>query len=256
MITPCRNRAHRPFWCGDCRNHFSVRTGTVMSHSKVPLQKWAIAIHLDLSRPQGISSMQLSRDLGMTQKTAWFLLHRIREGWSDPEPLRSRIAEIDEAYFGGDDKKRHRKKKFGHEWWYGYVTVYRGFGWQGRHEIVNHSSGEYVRGDAHTNGIESFWAKAKRTIRELFRHLSPKYFPRYLNEITGRFNIRRLDPEEKMRYLTAGMMRKRLTYRNLQATEIPPTPYTHHRWREGEPFRKVSRMTNPQVKSTTATLLA
>ena len=101
-----------PYWCGDCRNHFSVRIGTVMSHSKVPLQKWVLAIHLDLSRPQGISSMQLARDIEVTQKTAWFLLHRIREGWPDPEPLRSRIAEIDEAYFGGDDKRRHRNKKF------------------------------------------------------------------------------------------------------------------------------------------------
>ena len=80
--------------------------------------------------------------------------------------------------------------------------------------------------------MESFWAKAKRTIYGTHHHVSPKYLPRYLKEITGRHNIRNLDPDEQMRYLTARMMRKRLTLRDLLATEIPPKPYTHHRSKE------------------------
>ena len=112
-----------------------------------------------------------------------------------------------------------------------------------RHEVVKHNKGQYVRNGAHINGAESMNALAKRIIYGTYGHASPKYFPRYLNEIAGRFNIRHLDPEEKMRYLTARMMRTRLMHRDLLATEVPPVPFTHHRWREGEPFRKVSKVT-------------
>ena len=283
-ITPCRNRGNRPYWCGDCRKHFSVRTEGMMSHSKVPYRKWAIAVHLHLSRPQGISSRQLARDLGITQKTAWSMLHRLRECWPDPGPLRCRIAEIDEAWFGGKDEYRHADKKFGDNWRKGRVcaggiidretgrgtieviqnteretlfglaeknvrpegtlfsdnaAVYRdGFGWPGRHETVTHK-GEYVRGDVHTNTIESFWAEAKGTIKT-YRHASPKHYPRYFKEIVGRHNVR-IDGMallDQMELLASGMVGKRLTYRDLVDTEIPPEPFTHHRWKEGEPFRK------------------
>ena len=74
-----------PYWCGACRRHFSVRVGSPMERSKVPLQKWAIALYLHLSNLKGVSSMKLHRDLGVTQKTAWFMLHRIHEGY-DSEP--------------------------------------------------------------------------------------------------------------------------------------------------------------------------
>ena len=100
MITECPNRNPMPYWCGDCRKHFSVRTEGVMSHSKVPLQKWVIAIHLHLSRPQGISACQLARDIEVTRKTALSMLHRIREGWGEQESLNSSEVEIDEAFYG------------------------------------------------------------------------------------------------------------------------------------------------------------
>ena len=111
-------------------------------------------------------------------------------------------------------------------------SAYSDFGWAGRRVSVNHKIGEYVKDGAGTNGAESFNAQAKRTIRDTYRHTSPKYFHRYLNEIAGRYNIRHLDPEEQMRYLTAGMMRKRLTHQDLLATEVPPAPFTHHRSKE------------------------
>ena len=94
-----------------------------MSHSKIPLWKWATAFYLHVSDPKGINARQLSRKLKLNYRSAWFLLHRIREAWPDPEPLRSRIAEIDEAYFGGDDKKKHRNKKFHWKWRYGNTAV-------------------------------------------------------------------------------------------------------------------------------------
>ena len=97
--------SHRkmPYWCSDCRNYFSVRTGTPMANSKIPLRKWAIAIYLCLTSLKSISSMKLHRDLGISQKTAWFMLHRIREAWAseNTEPPMSGPVEVDETYFGG-----------------------------------------------------------------------------------------------------------------------------------------------------------
>ena len=112
-------------------------------------------------------------------------------------------------------------------------AVYSNFRWKGRHETVNHKD-EYVRGDVHTNGIEAFWAFAKRIYQGIYHHLSPKHFPRYLKEIVGRYNIRRLDILDQMEFLVSGMVGKRLTYRDLLETEVPPTPYTHHRSGERE----------------------
>ncbi len=116
MITECPNRKPQPYWCGDCRKRFSVRTKTVMSHSKIPLQIWAIGIHLHLSRPKGISARQLARDLGLAYSSALFMLHRIREGWGEQESLNSSAVEIDETFFGGKDKNRHLNKKFDGNW--------------------------------------------------------------------------------------------------------------------------------------------
>ncbi len=69
------------WWCGVCRKNFSMRTETAMEASRLPLQKWAIAIYLHVSSLKGVSSMRLHRDLNITQKTAWFMAHRIREAF-------------------------------------------------------------------------------------------------------------------------------------------------------------------------------
>ena len=71
----------QPYWCPACRKGFSVRIGTALERSKVTLRKWAIAIYLEMTSLKGVSSMKLHRDLKVTQKTAWFMLHRIREAW-------------------------------------------------------------------------------------------------------------------------------------------------------------------------------
>ena len=81
---PVPNAKPMPYWCTDCRSYFSVRTGTAIERSKVPLRKWAFAIYLELTSLKSVSSMKLHRDLGVTQSTAWFMLHRIREAWSSP----------------------------------------------------------------------------------------------------------------------------------------------------------------------------
>ena len=70
-----------PYWCGSCRSYFSIKTGTPLANSKIPMQKWCIAIYLCLTSIESVSSMKLHRDLKVSQPTAWLMLHRIREAW-------------------------------------------------------------------------------------------------------------------------------------------------------------------------------
>ncbi len=95
-----------------CQNDFTVTVGTVFENSKVPLSVWIAASFLLSAHKKGISSLQLSRDLGITQKTAWFVLHRLRlaMGEPDPEPLQN-IVEVDETYVGGKYSNMHSKKR-------------------------------------------------------------------------------------------------------------------------------------------------
>ena len=94
-----------PYWCTDYRSYFSVRTGTPLARSNVPMRKWAIAIHLCLTSLKSVSSMKLSRDIGVKQSTAWFMLHRIREAWGadDSESFDGPV-EVDETYMCGKRK--------------------------------------------------------------------------------------------------------------------------------------------------------
>ena len=107
-----RGSEARPYHCRDCKCHFSVRIGTVMERSKVSMQKWAIAIYLHMTALKGVSSMKLHRDIGVTQKTAWFMLQRIRKAFdNDDEPPFGGPVEADETYFGGREKNKHADRK-------------------------------------------------------------------------------------------------------------------------------------------------
>ena len=94
-------RKPQPFRCRDCRKDFSVKTGTVMQGSNLPLSKWALAIYLMSTSLKGVLSMKLHRDLGITQKSAWHLTHRIRKAWESNGSLFSGPVEADETYIGG-----------------------------------------------------------------------------------------------------------------------------------------------------------
>jgi len=97
-----------------CRKKFTATVGPIFENTKIPLSKWFLAMYLITSHKKGISSLQLGRDIGVTQKTAWFINHRIREMLIDKAPeLLSNIVEVDETYVGGKDRFKHKSKKAG-----------------------------------------------------------------------------------------------------------------------------------------------
>lgn len=107
-------KTNRGFKCADkfCGKKFSVTVGTVYENSKISLRTWFAAVYLGTAHKKGISSCQLARDLGITQKTAWFVLHRIREMLREKAPVMLRnVVEIDETFIGGKYKWKHADKK-------------------------------------------------------------------------------------------------------------------------------------------------
>ena len=97
--------------CKDCRDIFTVRTGTIFHRSKVKLAKWFYAAYLLQTARKGVSSLQLSKQIGVTQKTAWFMLHRLREACKSKTGMFSGSVTSDETYFGGEAKNKHAKDK-------------------------------------------------------------------------------------------------------------------------------------------------
>jgi transposase-like protein len=110
QVYKCANNRYR---CKNTGKYFSVRTGTVFENSKIPLQKSFLAFYLLSSRKKGISSHQLARDIRITQKTAWFLLNRLRKAFKHPnfQTMLQNVVEIDETFIGGKNKNRHWNKK-------------------------------------------------------------------------------------------------------------------------------------------------
>ena len=256
--------AHKtmPFRCRDCRKRFSVRTGTVMESSNISYQDWAIAIYLMTTNLKGVSSMKLHRDLSITQKSAWHLAHRIREGLTEHAPAKMiGPVEADETFVGGKAKNMHAKQRKqltgrggadktavagvrdratgrvraavvtqcdgptlkgfvaahaadGATVYTDEATAYNGLS---NRESVKHGIGEYVKGQAGINGMESFWSMLKRGYVGVFHRMSPEHLPRYIGEFEGRHNHRGEHTIDQMAAIVHGAEGKRLRYADLTA---------------------------------------
>jgi transposase-like protein len=109
-VYKCKSNRYK---CRSTGKYFNVKTGTIFEDTKIPLQKWFMALYVFSSHKKGISSHQLSKDISVTQKTAWFMLHRLRYAFDHPnfKKVLSGEVEVDETFMGGKEKNRHTNKK-------------------------------------------------------------------------------------------------------------------------------------------------
>lgn len=112
-----QKKSHRPglYYCNECKGQFTVTVGTVFERSKVPLTKWWMAAHMMNSNKNGVSAHEIHRNLGVTYKTAWFMMHRLREAMTDlaPAPMggSGSAVQADETYIGNSSKRAKGYKK-------------------------------------------------------------------------------------------------------------------------------------------------
>ncbi len=107
----CKKRVDGRYRCNHCKHNFSVLVGTIFENSKVSLCKWFDAMYLVSSHKKGVSSHQIARDLAITQKTAWYMLQKIRTLFAQGDVMLDGEVECDEAYIGGREKNKHESKK-------------------------------------------------------------------------------------------------------------------------------------------------
>jgi transposase-like protein len=261
-VTALQGKAHRPglYQCAACREQFTVTVKTVFERSKIPLSKWLAALFLLTASKKGVSAHQVHRSLGISYKSAWFMMHRLREalrqGGLAPMGGPGKTIEADETFIGTKEGFPKKVKGVGNKMTV-MTLVERGgparsvvldglsrgdvekmirqnvhnesklmtdsaayyrrskFG-TASHEMVDHSIGEYGRGDVHTNTVEGYYSIFKRGMKGVYQHCSEKHLHRYVAEFDFRYSNRAgLGVNDLMRaeIAAAGIKGKRLTYR-------------------------------------------
>lgn len=278
------------FHCLDCKKFYSVKTNSIMHASKLSYRKWAVAIYLFMTHPKGLSSIQLHKALGITQKSAWHLEHRIREALDTGDPaLFVGPVEVDETFVGGrarnqtfERKQRLSKKPVvgmrdratnrivAKPIWNRESSILHRFvrshtepsaevhtdehkayrNLPREHHTVNHSRFEY----GPTNGIESFWALLKRAHMGIYHKMSHKHLHRYITELQERHNRRPMTTLERMKSVVVDGIGKRLKYVDLvkHRPELDIQPPPEPPWR---PPRRDSTKWSPIPSSRRAEIL-
>jgi transposase-like protein len=249
-----------------------VKLGTIFEDSPIGLDKWLPALWMLANCKNGISSYELARGLGVTQKTAWFMLHRIRLAMQTKTFRIAGPSEADEAFIGGKRMfmHAHRKQRIksggtegktavlgllergdgqkhsrvmaqvvskvrknvlqreiakhiepGNPLYTDALSSYKGLEATYRHDVIDHAIA-YVRGKVHTNGLENFWSLLKRTIKGTYISIDPFHVQAYVDEQVHRFNNRKSKDAGRFVSVVAGIIGKRLTYRDLIGANLSP----------------------------------
>jgi transposase-like protein len=283
-VTALNGKAHRPglYQCSQCREQFTVTIKTVFERSKIPLSKWLAALFLLTSSKKGISAHQVHRSLGISYKSSWFMMHRLREamrsgGLMPPIGGEGKVVEADETYFGKTEEQQTVTTRGGRPLKAGrrghgsvnrravFALVERGgkartfhianadmntvhnvmrdniarethihtdesrlynlAQWRfAKHETINHSADEYVRGDVTTNTVEGYFSIFKRGMKGVYQHCGEKHLHRYLAEFDFRYNTRTalgFNDADRASELAKAVVGKRLTYRRPHKVNQP-----------------------------------
>ncbi|HUD18823.1 MAG TPA: IS1595 family transposase [Patescibacteria group bacterium] len=225
-----RIKERKCYCCQFCGFQLHPVAHTIFHKSETPLKNWFYALYLFSTSKNGVSAMELQRQLGVTYKCAWRMAKQIRLLFEQNRQLLSGIVELDESYVGGKggNNKRgrgseHKTPVFGMVERKGIVQAkvtgdtkrktvmpiirshiqigthimsdeylpYRSLTREGyQHDVISHGLKEYVRGNVHTNTIEGFWSQLKRSIHGTYHAVSPKYLQLYVDEFSYRYNHR------------------------------------------------------------------
>jgi transposase-like protein len=274
------NMSERRVWkCRACKRQFSCLTNTVMHGTKISIRMWVMVIFEMCASKNGVAAREIERKYGVCPRTAWFMMHRIREGMASDGLVTSMRGTIvaDETFIGGSFKNRHRSWRIaqdtperivpgavpairtengphrdktpvlslidyetgevrsrvvadvtgatlrkviaeqvdmaGSALWTDEAKTYRQIGAEfASHASVNHSAGEYVRGNVSTNMAEGYFSQLKRSLDGTHHHVSRKHLNRYLAEFDYRYTTCKNSDSARMRMLVGRMSDKRLTY--------------------------------------------
>jgi transposase len=225
-------RDRKCYACQYCGHQIHPLAHTIFEKSETPLRSWFYAIFLFSVSKNGVSAMELQRQLGVTYKCAWRIANKVRTLFTDSEQQLSNTVEVDETYIGGRGKHNKRGRgaenktpvlgmaerqgsirakvtlntkretvmplikkhvKIGSAIMSDEYLPYQTLSIEGfNHRAINHGQKQYVNGITHTNTIEGFWSQLKRSINGTYHMVSPKYLQEYVNEFAYRYNQRKM----------------------------------------------------------------